>query len=320
MISGSSLSLEIQKAFPGQTLQGQSLRVFPLGFLLSKEHNSTERLLIYQRQLSRRLRLACGLDRLGLYPPRQLILNWPAHIEPLAAARILNDNLICWTEVNAYKFPLSEAALQRMKTASQGRSSLLETPLKKFIYPNQHQEVGDYIYRFGPVGSLLPLDLASRSLLDEFMCEFLSWTLANAKPSQAHQGLGLGVEHGDLHINNVLVQKKGSMGIIDFDHTRTNGLPLIDLISFVVHYAGFYIYQNYPHALNLALSRPNELIQNFKKEGFPKISKLWDHYYQPESKRYFILNRKTWINENSPEAKFFSQVDGVLEQYSEQAG
>ncbi len=318
MSPSSDLFLEIQRAFPGETLKPQSLRAFPLGFFLSQDESPRQLLLIYQRQLSRRLRLALALDRLHLYPSQQVKINWPTKLEPLKAVRLLNDNLICWTNQSAYKFPRSPTSLFRMKKASQGRLALLNTPLASFIYPNQHCDLGEYIYRVGPVGRLLPLDRSSRSILDDFISSVLSWTLSEAKPNPNFDGLGVGMEHGDLHVNNVLIQNNGRLGIIDFDHTRMDGLPIIDLISFVVHFVGFYTYKDYPRALNESLSQSSQILATFKNEGFLKTSQLWEKYYRPEANRFFIINRENWINENSPEAKFFTQVNGVLSRYREQ--
>ena len=111
------------------------------------------------------------------------------------------------------------------------------------------------------------------------------------------------MQHGDLHCNNIMVDQNQFFKIIDFDSTQ-KGHAEADIISYFVHFFGFYVTRNYISELNELLNNRTQWLEKIKNYDYLACAKLLKSFDLDSAIKSFMLQRKGWFEENSADPEF----------------
>lgn len=259
----------------------------------------------------------------------QITLPWELSPHFADVLRIANGSLLIWAGDDFFKLPINQKCEERIKKSKDRYSALMQTDIKDFIIPVQYLLSGtapDLLYQKSYAGRFIRLDPSGIKRLDNFIIQYFRAACAShdsydmqsgqeARPGQ-NKTLIRGIEHGDLQVNNILEFSGGKIGIIDLDQYGFKGFPFVDIMSFAVHYLGFYSLGDYFSALELLFTKGASCSEYLRAAGFKQVAECWDKNYSAEYLLHFINNRKIWTQANQPEEKFTKKFSETVARFS----
>jgi len=272
--------LVLREVYGNKDLRSLFYDKLPDGIYLDPKIDQKQFVHTYVGRGSKRLALSLFLRRFGL--KKSCKFQLAGDVEKPRALRHWNDNLLLWFETEFLKIPVTEVAKRRLRVEQAGMQKILDTPMAQFLPRVSYQDVPVLLSRSALMRPLEPNH--HTGMIDRFVASYFSI----AKDT--------GWSHGDLHINNMLQGPEDKIYIIDWDLEKAPAF--IDVISFCLHFIGFYVFSDYFKALEMALQREASFSEEIDKVGFAKLADCWREGYSYQMMRGFLDQRKQWFANN----------------------
>jgi hypothetical protein len=273
----------------GNNIHNLPIVPLPQGYWANPEITRAELTLCLVPPLSRRLKLSTAT-----WPLTRLIfqksLPWPISLDVPQVLRSHNGTWLIWCKKQFLQIPYDKEAERRFEQSTQAQESLKTVALQHVLAQSQTLNTPRLHRRSERL--FLANSAADRKELNLFIGRYFKIVMPR------------GIAHGDFHINNIFKSFDNQYRIVDWDMMDLKGMPLADIISFAVHYLGFFIFNSYGDALQLLKRDAKSLLKALAAEGFDFWLPYASDLTQPGVTKSFFKQRLLWFEKNDADADF----------------
>lgn len=219
----------------------------------------------------------------------------------IVAVKQIHEMWTLFTEDRVVKIPTSDAARIRLASGRDAMKVALALPQclqTYFVLPNFEEHVGELVSWSERFDSAAPFrmlrDEATR--LDQFLQEYFFAVLRNSSFGGAGDK---GVEHGDLHVLNLVASRAGAIRMIDLDGMKADGHPFLDLIHFLVHMESVLVCRTFPSLLEQLCEDFLFPVKIAQERNFPRCARLYEEMFEERYIALYIRRCKSWLDTHS---------------------
>ncbi len=235
--------------------------------------------------------------------------------EQVLALKMVNDFLILWTNNFVYKIPASEKALKRLEMIIENIQTInnLKANLNDFFLIPKVIETNDLLLLMSKKCQTLSLENNKITEIDNFLHNYFTKVFQSAEMQDSKYR---GLQHGDLHYRNLLIDKKNRLYITDIDLIKANGFPFLDLMHFAVHLIRTIKQQPQYKPLELFLQERSYLFDILVEYNFSKLSEIWLQYYHDDYISLYIQSQIEWYHYNKIASDELEQLENLQQKYN----
>ena len=317
--------LDPRSVGPAESVEFQA---HPNGFWTRREIGARDFLRTYASVCSRRdtLTLFLAGSRMSRLLGRQSRRKFPwLSTEPdsdlaILGIRLVNDNVVIWTSGRIFKVPLTASANNRLLMARRAGEHVSSLPasLAEYFLPIDFVDAGESIIQCSEL--CRPIDAVSwlakhTDRLDAFLEGYFNKSLNDHTISSS--SLARGLEHGDLHVNNMVLTRTGAIRFIDIEALKLDGYPLLDLVHFSIHTVSIACRRNSVSLYETLVDQPDDVWRLLGDKGFHRLSKLMSAHYVPEFGPLYLNGRLSWLRNNVSSRSRIERVESLVRKASQ---